>query len=97
MLPFITIIEHMATTMATVGLTYHPTTKATKAAAEAIHCCCCDGKPSASVPEVEQLINGKEQLDEVLRRTAAHPSTVSIWQTKKHAYNLINLCILILY
>ena len=36
---------------------------------QALHCCCCDRKASSStVPEVEQLINGKEQLDEVLRR-----------------------------
>lgn len=37
--------------------------------AEAFHCCCCGTKPvTSSVPEVEQLMNGKEQLDEVLRR-----------------------------
>ena len=37
--------------------------------AEVFHCCCCGTKPAtSSVPEVEQLINGKEQLDEVLRR-----------------------------
>eukprot|EP00435_Cladocopium_sp_Y103_P024369 s1178_g6.t1 len=36
---------------------------------EAFHCCCCGTKASSStVPEVEQLINGKERMDEVLRR-----------------------------
>ncbi|CAL1161086.1 unnamed protein product [Cladocopium goreaui] len=35
---------------------------------EAFHCCCCGTKPSSTVPEVEQLINGKERMDEVLRR-----------------------------
>eukprot|EP00438_Fugacium_kawagutii_P002872 Skav222166 [mRNA] locus=scaffold3048:106265:110972:- [translate_table: standard] len=64
-------------------------TPATVATSQAIHCCCCDGKPSASVPEVEQLINGKEQLDEErmdLELAYAHGRVLSLKRLLGHKH-----------